>query len=207
MGSPPHLRSSRSVAMASLALRPALRQATARSVLPAFRFQHLPQRSPIVAQTSGFQTSSRRAILPPLPQKIKGTVNDAYEAPEPHPQHGSYHWTFDRIVSIGVLPLTVAPFAAGSLSPLLDGAFISLLIIHTYTGFQNVITDYLPKWRVPRWRKAFEYANVLAVGWGYYEFETNDVGLTEAVRKIWRAPSEKREAQAKSHVYHQTEKG
>ncbi|KAI7545353.1 hypothetical protein KC331_g6264, partial [Hortaea werneckii] len=124
--------------MASLALRPALRQATARSVLPAFRFQHLAQRSPIVAQTSGFQTSSRRAILPPLPQKIKGTVNDAYEAPEPHPQHGSYHWTFDRIVSIGVLPLTVAPFAAGSLSPLLDSAFISLLIIHTYTGFQYV---------------------------------------------------------------------
>merc|ERR1712014_458614 len=149
------------------ALRPALRQATARSVLPAFRFQHLAQRSPIVAQTSGFQTSTRRAILPPLPQKIKGTVNDAYEAPEPHPQHGSYHWTFDRIVSIGVLPLTVAPFAAGSLSPLLDSAFISLLIIHTYTGFQ--------------------YANMLAVlvvGWGYYEFETNDVGLTEAIKKI-----------------------
>lgn len=94
--SPPDLPSSRPVAMASLALRPALRQATARSVLPAFRFQHLAQRSPIVAQTSGFQTSSRRAILPPLPQKIKGTVNDAYEAPEPHPQHGSYHWTFDR---------------------------------------------------------------------------------------------------------------
>lgn len=44
----------------------------------------------------------------------------------------------DRIVSIGVLPLTVAPFAAGSLSPLLDSAFISLLIIHTYTGFQYV---------------------------------------------------------------------
>lgn len=50
---------------------------------------------------------------------------------------------------------------------------------------------------MPRWRKAFEYANMLAVlvvGWGYYEFETNDVGLTEAVRKIWKAPSEKREA-------------
>jgi len=27
----------------------------------------------------------------------------------------------------------------------------------------------------------------LAVGVGLYEFETNDVGLTEAVKKIWHA--------------------
>ena len=102
--------------MASLALRPALRQATARSVLPAFRFQHLAQRSPIVAQTSGFQTSTRRAILPPLPQKIKGTVNDAYEAPEPHPQHGSYHWTFDRY---GIRPKI--PTDSYPMSPIANG--------------------------------------------------------------------------------------
>ncbi|TKA33241.1 hypothetical protein B0A50_00794 [Salinomyces thailandicus] len=185
--------------MATSALRPALRQAfaapTARSVLPALRYQSLAQRSPILTQSSGFQTSSRRQILPPLPQKIQGTVNDAAVHPEPHPQHGSYHWSMERLVSIGILPLTVAPFAAGSLSPLLDGAFISLLIVHTYMGFGNIITDYLPKWRVPRWRMFFDYANLLAVfvvGWGWYEFETNDVGLTEAVKRIWRASSEKK---------------
>lgn len=27
----------------------------------------------------------------------------------------------------------------------------------------------------------------LTVGIGFYEFETNDVGLTEAVKRIWHA--------------------
>ena len=57
---------------------------------------------------------------------------------------------------------------------------------------RSVITDYLPKWRVPRSRRLFEWGNVLAVfvvGWGYYEFETNDVGLTQAIKRIWKARS------------------
>lgn len=28
---------------------------------------------------------------------------------------------------------------------------------------------------------------LVLVGWGYYEFETNDVGLTEAIKRIWHA--------------------
>lgn len=66
---------------------------------------------------------------------------------------------------------------------------------YTKPSCRNIITDYLPKWRVPRWRMFFDYANLLAVfvvGWGWYEFETNDVGLTEAVKRIWRASSEKK---------------
>ena len=27
----------------------------------------------------------------------------------------------------------------------------------------------------------------LVVGIGFYEFETNDVGITEAVKRVWRA--------------------
>lgn len=41
-----------------------------------------------------------------------------------------------RLVSAALVPITVAPFAAGSLSPLIDGTLIGLLIIHTYIGFQ-----------------------------------------------------------------------
>ncbi len=124
----------------------------------------------------------------------------------------------NRLVSAALLPITVAPFAAGSLSPLLDGTFIGLIIVHSFIGFQYVldvcssmphlhtrcirqqrltmnrsaIADYFPKWRVPYLRKAADWANVLAVvvvGWGWYEFETNDVGLTEGVRRIWKAGS------------------
>lgn len=94
--------------MASTTLRPALRQAlaastaartlTSSSALPAFRTQHfLAQRSPLALQkAAAFQTSSRRQILPPLPQTIAGTVNDAARVPEPEPSHGSYHWTMER---------------------------------------------------------------------------------------------------------------
>ncbi|KAK5121118.1 hypothetical protein LTR85_005602 [Meristemomyces frigidus] len=188
--------------MASTALRPALRQALAASTLsrtfttaalPAFRSQSLLARqSPLALQRAAFQTSSKRAILPPLPQVMEGTVNDAARVPDPEPSHGSYHWTMERMVGLSLVPLTIAPFAAGSLNPVLDGAFISLLIIHSYVGFQSCITDYFPKWRVPRWRKFFDWANFVMVGivgWGWYEFETNDVGLTEGIRRVWKAGS------------------
>ena len=55
---------------------------------------------------------------------------------------------------------------------------------------RSVITDYLPRWRVPKARRFFDWSlnlALLVVGWGWYEFETNDVGLTEAVRRIWTA--------------------
>lgn len=96
----------------------------------------------------------------------------------------------ERLVSAALIPVTIAPFAAGALNPLLDGTLIGLTLIHTYIGFQSVIIDYIPTWRAKTWRKVFEWANVLAlvvVGWGYYEFETNDVGLTAGIARIWRA--------------------
>ncbi|KAK0260183.1 membrane anchor subunit of succinate dehydrogenase, Sdh4 [Friedmanniomyces endolithicus] len=181
-------------ALRSTLLRQALVTPSSRlttSAIPAFRTQqYFLRRAPLALQQATFQTSSKRAILPPLPQRMEGTVNDAVRLPPSEPSHGNYHWTFERLVSAALLPITIAPFAAGSLSPLLDGTFIGLIIVHTYIGFQSVIADYLPKWRVPFLRKAADWGNLLAVvvvGWGWYEFETNDVGLTEGVRRIWKA--------------------
>ncbi|KAK5134682.1 hypothetical protein LTR08_006197 [Meristemomyces frigidus] len=182
--------------MASSTLLPVLRSALAARTLttPAFSAPStLLRQSPLFLQRSAFQTSAKRAILPPLSQSIKGTVNDAATVPEAEYTHGSYHWTMERLVSAALVPMTVAPFAAGSLNPVLDGAFIGFIIIHSYIGFQSCITDYFPKWRVPKWRKALDWMNFLAVGlvgWGWYEFETNDVGLTEGVRRIWKAGSQ-----------------
>ena len=45
---------------------------------------------------AAFHTSQSRALLPPLPQKIEGTVNDPQPLPHVSPMHGSYHWTFER---------------------------------------------------------------------------------------------------------------
>ena len=55
---------------------------------------------------------------------------------------------------------------------------------------RSIITDYLPRKRVPKSRALFMWglnAGTLLVGIGLYEFETNDVGVTEAIKRIWNA--------------------
>ncbi|KAI0975162.1 mitochondrial succinate dehydrogenase cytochrome b560 subunit D [Xylaria arbuscula] len=141
-------------------------------------------------RVAAFHASSRRSLLPPGPQVIKGTVNDAAPVPDPAPTHGSYHWTFERFVAAGLIPLTVAPFAGASLNPALDAVLVALLLVHSHTGLQSIIIDYVPKRKYPGAYKGslilLNVATVLA-GIGLYEFETNDVGLTETVKRVWRA--------------------
>jgi len=48
-----------------------------------------------------------------------------------------------RLLSAALIPITIAPFAAGSLSPLIDGTFIGMIIIHSYIGFQYVKPTHL----------------------------------------------------------------
>jgi succinate dehydrogenase (ubiquinone) membrane anchor subunit len=53
-----------------------------------------------------------------------------------------------------------------------------------------MVIDYFPTWKVPTLRKISNWLLRLAtvvVGVGFYEFETNDVGLTEAIKRIWTA--------------------
>ncbi|KAL2675338.1 hypothetical protein Neosp_011522 [[Neocosmospora] mangrovei] len=140
---------------------------------------------------AAFHNSARRsAILPPGPQRIQGGVNDPAPVPEPSAAHGSYHWSFERLLAAGLVPLTIAPFASGSLNPTLDAILCSVLLLHSHMGFQQVVIDYIPKRTYAGLRKIFDWllniATVL-VGVGLYEFETNDVGITEAVKRIWKA--------------------
>ena len=90
----------------------------------------------------------------------------------------------------------------------MDGLFCATLVIHSHIGFEyvsvpfpfsnscsdcvnrSIIIDYLPGKRVPRARALFMWGlrlGTIAVLIGLYEFETNDVGLTEAVKRIWHA--------------------
>lgn len=73
---------------------PAQRTLTS-AVLPAFRVQRSQPILKAIPRAT-FQTSAARQILPPLPQVIKGGVNDPVPTPAPHPAHGSYHWSFER---------------------------------------------------------------------------------------------------------------
>lgn len=110
--------------------------------------------------------------------------------PTPDAVHGSYHWTFERLLAAGLIPLSVAPFAAGSLNPTMDAILCGAVLIHSHMGFQAVVIDYIPQKGWPKLRKLFWWglnAATVLVGVGLYEFETNDVGVTEAIKRIWTA--------------------
>ncbi|KAF7117403.1 hypothetical protein CNMCM5793_006305 [Aspergillus hiratsukae] len=145
-------------------------------------------RSPLVnrnvAQVVAFHASAKKQILPPLP------LNDPAPIPKPHPSEGSYHWTFERLVSVGLVPLTIAPFAVGSLNPVMDSVLCALLVLHSHIGFQASIIDYFPERRVPKTKTFLTWllrAFTLTTAVGLYEFETNDVGITEGIKRVWKA--------------------
>ncbi|CAJ2499673.1 Uu.00g025260.m01.CDS01 [Anthostomella pinea] len=176
------------------ALRPTLLRHTApaaptrRAITTTLRSkQPMPS---AVAKAAAFHASSRRRLLPPGPQVIHGSVNDPAPVPSPSPTHGSYHWTFERTIAAGLIPLTITPFAAGSLNPATDALLCGLMLVHSHMGFQSILIDYVPNSRYPKSRKGLMWglnAVTVLVGIGLYEFETNDVGVTEAIKRVWKA--------------------
>jgi succinate dehydrogenase (ubiquinone) membrane anchor subunit len=72
----------------------------------------------------------------------------------------------------------------------MDAVLCAAILVHSHMGFQAIIVDYFPSKRVPKTRKGLMWglnAATFLVGVGLYEFETNDVGVTEAIKRIWRA--------------------
>lgn len=56
--------------------------------------------------------------------------------------------------------------------------------------FRAAIIDYFRPQRVPKFNTLCNWllrAFTLTTAVGLYEFETNDVGVTEALRRIWNA--------------------
>lgn len=130
--------------------------------------------------------------IPQPPGYIVGTVNDAYVPPPPHKLEGSLHWTSERIVAIGMLPLVLAPFitGGGGASTLIDSTMSALLLFHCHTGFQSCIIDYIPK-RV--YGSYHNYAMYLLTfgtgiaGYGIYQIETKEGGVSNIISKLWKA--------------------
>lgn len=117
-------------------------------------------------------------------------ANDAAVVPPTNASEGSYHWTFERLIAAGLVPLTIAPFVAGTVNPATDAIICGAILVHSHIGFDAMIVDYFPSRRVPKTKKALGWvlrAATVAVGVGLYEFETNDVGVTEAIKRIWTA--------------------
>ncbi|KAK1217273.1 membrane anchor subunit of succinate dehydrogenase, Sdh4 [Marasmius sp. AFHP31] len=121
----------------------------------------------------------------------QGDVNTPTPFPTPSRTHGSYHWAFERLLSAGLIPMTVAAFAtSGSSYPILDGILGISLIIHSHIGFDSMLVDYLHKRKFPvvgpiaSWTLRAATVGVMV---GVYQFNTNDIGLTELIAKVWTA--------------------
>jgi len=121
----------------------------------------------------------------------KGTVNDATEFPPSSKSQGSYHWAFERLLSASLIPLTAAAFVtSGSHYPVLDGLLCVGLVMHSHMGFDSLLVDYVHKRKFPilgplsTWTLRVTTVAVLV---GVYQFNTNDIGLTELITKVWRA--------------------
>ncbi|KAI8815587.1 CybS-domain-containing protein [Fimicolochytrium jonesii] len=101
--------------------------------------------------------------------------------------HGAYHWDFERALSIASIPVVVAPFIVGS-HPLVDLALGVVIPLHSHVGFDACITDYFPKHREPVMNRIFKAALYGVTGlslYGCYQFNTNDIGITEFFKRLW----------------------
>ncbi|TFK24432.1 mitochondrial inner membrane protein [Coprinopsis marcescibilis] len=121
----------------------------------------------------------------------QGTVNDATTFPPASRVHGSYHWSFERLLSAALVPMTAAAFVTtGSNYPVLDGLLGLSLVMHSHFGFDQVLLDYVHKRKFPviapiaNWTLRAATVGALV---GVYQFNTNDIGLTELIAKVWGA--------------------
>ncbi|KAF5385126.1 hypothetical protein D9615_000892 [Tricholomella constricta] len=121
----------------------------------------------------------------------KGTVNDPTTFPPPSRSHGSYHWAFERLLSASLVPITAAAYVtSGTNYPIVDGLLGISLIMHSHIGFDSALVDYVHKRKFPILGPAASWAlraTTVGVLVGVYQFNTNDIGLTELIAKVWSA--------------------
>ncbi|CAO3596905.1 unnamed protein product [Absidia cylindrospora] len=124
--------------------------------------------------------------------KIHSSVPSQYNtvtAPPADRLHGSIHWSAERIASLGLVPIIGAQLALGA-SPVTDTLLGVVLPLHLHIGFDACITDYFNPRKAPVLGKVMTatlYASTAATLVGCYQFNTNDIGLTEFIARLWTA--------------------
>lgn len=110
-----------------------------------------------------------------------------------NPMHGSNHWSFERLLSVGVFGLIGA--AAACPHKMIDFAMGVVIPLHCHIGFGSIVTDYLPKRKFPvigRFSQGLLYAATGLSIYGFYRYNTEDVGITEGVKQLWHAKKEEK---------------
>lgn len=121
------------------------------------------------------------------PGHIVGTVNDAYEIPLVSPYESNYHWTYERMLAMGLVPMAAFPFFMGVEFPYVDTAFCLSILFHAHCGIKSCIIDYIPERVYGFWHKAA--CNLLTFGsfvsmYGIYVLETAENGLFDFISRL-----------------------
>lgn len=133
---------------------------------------------------------SKFKLKPQPPGYVVGTVNDAYVPPESNYYEGGHHWSYEKVVTGSLIPLTVAPFIFGADIPIVDTAFCVTCLFHSHMGLKSCIIDYIPKRVYGIWHT---YASrLLTLGtsvslYGIYLLETEANGLFNIISGVWNA--------------------
>lgn len=144
-----------------------------------------------LAATPGLR-STARLMMRQQPMglvKIHSSVaqSNALATHKPDRLHGSYHWDAERAVSAALVPLIASQLAFGA-SPITDTLLGVVLPIHLHIGFGACITDYFNPRKSVVLNKLMTgalWASTTGVLVGCYQFNTNDIGLTEFISKLW----------------------
>ncbi|CAH8475326.1 unnamed protein product [Heterobilharzia americana] len=99
----------------------------------------------------------------------------------------SIHWTIERILAAGMLPLY--PIALYMDTPMMNFIVITAVSTHSYWGFDGVIKDYAFERRYgPALMPILRTLWKVIAGFGYgglLYFNFNDVGFISAVKRLW----------------------
>uniref|UniRef100_A0A1L8E023 Succinate dehydrogenase [ubiquinone] cytochrome b small subunit n=1 Tax=Nyssomyia neivai TaxID=330878 RepID=A0A1L8E023_9DIPT len=104
---------------------------------------------------------------------------------------GSHHhdklWLLERVLSLGLLGLI--PVAFLNPSAIGDTILASVMVLHTYIGFKSIVTDYVRPvifgTVIPPIAQGLLLLLTIAVSAGLIQFIRNDVGIANAVKRVW----------------------
>ena len=128
--------------------------------------------------------------IPQPPGYVEGTVNEPYKPPQTDFYEGSYHWTYERIISFSLIPLGMTSFIGGAEHPIIDAIFSLALLFHCHMGLKSCIIDYIPKRVYGFW---YKFASLLLttgtfIGvYGIYLLETVGNGFSDLIKSLWNA--------------------
>ncbi|RPB19080.1 hypothetical protein L211DRAFT_863739 [Terfezia boudieri ATCC MYA-4762] len=131
---------------------------------------------------AAFHTTKKMQIFPAGPRLLtEYIVNTPAPFPDANP-------SFERVCTICLLRVCLIVSAAlipltGSLHPIIDAVLAAtVVIIHSHIRFQ-----YRTMSGLHRFMHWFLNGCTTLVLLGRYEFVSNDVGITEAIKRIWKA--------------------